>query len=161
MLLGTHGAQVEFRGKQLDGGVEVAKVDPRELGKKLFTNVAGCIVCHQPTGLGVPGVYPPLAGSEWATGNEERVIRIVLHGLTGPVKVKGVDFPRAAPMPSFGRVAGSGFNWSDDKIAAVLTYVRSEWGNSASPITPEQVAAIHAKEGDHKAWTQDELLKLP
>ena len=43
----------------------------------------------------------------------------------------------------------------------VLTYVRSEWGNNASAITPEQVAAIHTKEGDHKAWTQDELLKLP
>jgi mono/diheme cytochrome c family protein len=72
-----------------------------------------------------------------------------------------VDFPGAAPMPSFGKVAGSGYNWSDDKIAAVLTYVRSEWGNNATPITPEQVAAIHAKEADHKAWTQDELLKLP
>lgn len=148
-------------GRPPKSGVETAKVDPRELGKKLFNNPAGCIVCHQATGLGVPGVYPPLAGSEWAQGSEERVIRIVLHGLNGPVKVKGVDFPGAAPMPSFGRVAGSGFNWSDDKIAAVLTYVRSEWGNTAGPITTEQVAAIHSKEGDHKAWTQDELLKLP
>ena len=141
-------------------GAEVAKVDPRVLGQKLFNNAA-CNTCHQANGLGVPGVYPPLAGSEWVNGSEERVIRIVLYGLNGPLKVKGMDFPGAAPMPSFGKIAGSGYNWSDDKIAAVLTYVRSEWGNAATPITPEQVAAIHAKEADHKAWTQDELLKLP
>jgi mono/diheme cytochrome c family protein len=58
-------------------------------------------------------------------------------------------------------VAGSGFNWSDDKIAAVLTYVRSEWGNNASAITAEKVAEIHAKEADRKPWTVDELSKLP
>jgi mono/diheme cytochrome c family protein len=141
-------------------GGEVAKVDPRELGRKLFNNAA-CNTCHQANGVGVPGVYPPLAGSEWVTGSAERVIRIVLYGLQGPIKVKGVEFPGAAPMPSFGKVAGSGYNWSDDKIAAVLTYIRSEWGNEAGPITPEQVAAIHGKEGDRKAYTQDELLKLP
>lgn len=142
------------------GGDVAEKIDPVVLGKKLFNNAA-CNTCHQPTGLGVPGVYPPLAGSEWATGSEERVIRILLHGLGGPITVKGTTFPGAAAMPAFGKVAGSGYNWSDDKIAAVLTYVRSEWGNTASPITAEQVAAIHSKEGDHKAWTADELSKLP
>ena len=148
-------------------GGEVAKLDPREVGKKIFQSPTGCVVCHQVNGLGQPGVFPPLAGSEWVVGSEERLIRIVLHGLNGPVKVKGVDFTGAVPMPSFGKVPGSGFNLSDDKIAAVLTYVRSEWGNAASAITPEQVAAIHTKEGDHKqangttAWTQEELLKLP
>jgi mono/diheme cytochrome c family protein len=131
----------------------------RENGKKFFNNAA-CNTCHQATGLGQPGVIPPLAGSEWVTGSEERVIRIVLYGLQGPVSVKGTVFG-AAPMPAFGKVAGSGYNWNDEKIAAVLTYVRSEWGNAASPITPEQVSAIHAKEGDRKAWTADELQKLP
>jgi len=147
-------------GKPPSSGATVAKMDPRELGKKLFNNAA-CNTCHQATGVGVPGVYPPLAGSEWVQGTEERVIRIVLYGLNGPITVKGTSFPGAAPMPSFGKVAGSGYNWSDDKIAAVLTYVRSEWGNTASAITPEQVAAIRGKEAGHKAWTQDELLKLP
>ena len=147
-------------GKPPAAGAAVVKADPREVGKKLFNNAA-CNTCHQVTGLGVPGVYPPLAGSEWVQGSEERVIRIVLYGLNGPVKVKGTDFPGTVQMPSFGKVTGSGFNWSDDKIAAVLTYVRSEWGNTAGPITADQVAAIHAKEADHKAWTQDELLKLP
>ncbi len=131
-----------------------------EKGKKLFNNAA-CNTCHQVTGLGQPGVYPPLAGSEWVQGSEERVIRIVLYGLQGKVTVKGADFNTGVQMPSFGKVAGSGFNWSDDKIAAVLSYVRQEWGNTAGPITTEQVTAIHQKEGDHKAWTSDELMKLP
>jgi mono/diheme cytochrome c family protein len=135
-----------------------AKVDPLVVGKKNYDLV--CATCHQATGLGVAGVYPPLAGSEWVIGSEERVIRIVLHGLKGPVKVKGVDYGAAA-MPVFGKVAGSGYNWSDDRIAAVLTYVRQSFGNNAPAITPEQVAAIHAKEGDRKEWSQDELLKLP
>lgn len=141
------------------GAAEVAKVDPRELGKKLYNNAA-CNTCHQANGLGVPGTFPPLAGSEWVTGSEERLIRVLLHGLQGKITVKGVDYSAAA-MPSFGKVAGSGYNWSDDRIAAVLTYIRSEWGNTAGPITTEQVAAVHAKEGDHKNWTADELLKLP
>jgi mono/diheme cytochrome c family protein len=141
------------------GGPEVVKVDPVALGKKLFNNAA-CNTCHQVTGLGQPGVYPPLVGSEWVVGSEERLIRIVLHGLQGKVSVKGVEY-NAAAMPAFGKVAGSGYNWSDDKIAAVLTYIRQEWGNSAGPVTTESVAAIRAKEGDHKAWSSEELVKLP
>jgi mono/diheme cytochrome c family protein len=141
------------------GEVAGVKVDPVALGKKLFNNAA-CNTCHQATGLGVPTVYPPLAGSEWVVGSEERVIRIVLYGLQGPVTVTGTAF-NVAKMPSFGKVAGSGFNWSDDKIAAVLTYVRQEWGNTGAAITPEKVAEIHAKEGDRKEWTQDELQKIP
>ncbi len=145
------------------GGEVVKVLTPEEviaLGKKLFNNAA-CNTCHQANGLGVPAVYPPLAGSEWAVGSEERVIRIVLHGLMGKISVKGTEYPGSQAMPAFGKVAGSGYNWSDDKIAAVLTYVRSEWGNTAGPVTAAQVAATHAKEGDHKAWTADELTKLP
>ncbi|HWA87790.1 MAG TPA: cytochrome c [Opitutus sp.] len=133
------------------------KVDPVVLGKKSFEQV--CITCHQATGLGVPGVYPPLAGSEWVLGTPDRVIRIVLYGLKGPVTVKGNTFGAAA-MPVIGKVTGSGYNWSDERIAAVLTYVRQEWGNKASPITPEQVAAIHEKEGDRKEWSAEELEKI-
>jgi mono/diheme cytochrome c family protein len=132
--------------------------DPIEVGKKLYNNAA-CNTCHQPNGMGLPGAFPPLVGSEWVVGSEERVIRIVLHGLVGPIKVKGADYNSA--MPAFGRVAGSGYNWTDDKVAAVLTYVRQEWGNQAGPISTEKVAEIRAKEGDHKAWTAAELEKLP
>lgn len=139
-------------------GAAAAPANPVEVGKKLFNNAA-CNTCHQPTGLGVPGAFPPLVNSDWVTGSEERLIRIVLHGITGPIKVNGADYNSA--MPAFGRVAGSGYNWSDDKIAAVLTYIRQEWGNQAGPITTEKVAEIRAKEGDHKQWLAADLEKLP
>ena len=132
-------------------------LDPVALGKRQFQ--AACITCHQANGLGVPGAFPPLAGSEWATGSEERTIRIALHGLGGEMKVGAATFNGA--MPSFGRVPGSGYNWNDEKIAAVLTYVRQEWGNQAGPITPEQVAAIRTQEvARAKPWTAPELLAI-
>lgn len=144
--------------KRSGGAAPAVAANPIEVGKKLFNNAA-CNTCHQPTGLGVPGAFPPLVESEWVTGSEERLIRIVLHGLVGPIKVKGVDYNSA--MPAFGRVAGSGYNWTDDKVAAVLTYIRQEWGNKAGPISTEKVAEVRAKEGDHKPWAAAELEKLP
>jgi mono/diheme cytochrome c family protein len=140
------------------GAAAAAPVDPVAVGKKLFNN-ATCNTCHQSTGLGQPGAIPPLVASDWVNGSEERLIRIVLHGLQGPIKVNGADYNSA--MPAFGRVAGSGFNWSDDKVAAVLTYVRQEWGNKAGPVSTAKVAEIRGKEGDRKPWTVAELEKLP
>jgi mono/diheme cytochrome c family protein len=134
-----------------------APVDPVVLGEKLFNNAA-CNTCHQANGQGVPGAIPPLAGSEWAQGSEERAIRIVLFGLQGPIKVEGKDFNSA--MPAFGRVAGGGFNWTDEKVAAVLTYVRQAWGNKAAPVAAAKVTEIRTKEGDHKPWTVEELEKI-
>jgi mono/diheme cytochrome c family protein len=139
------------------GAEVVVKVDPVVLGKKQYASA--CIACHQADGKGLAGVNPPLAGSEWVVGSEERLVRIVVHGLNGPIKVAGVDYGAAA-MPVFGKVAGSGYNWSDDKIAAVLTYIRQEWGNKAGPISTDLVAAVRAKEGDRKQWTSEELLKI-
>lgn len=138
------------------GGLEIAKQDPVAMGKAAYMQV--CVQCHQPTGLGNPGVFPPLAGSEWVLGSEDRVARIVLYGLKGPVKVKGADFGNAA-MPAFRR--GTGYNWSDEKIAAVLTYIRQEWGNKAAPIAAEKVAEIHSQVGERAEWSADELSKLP
>jgi mono/diheme cytochrome c family protein len=139
--------------------VAAAPVDPVVLGKKLF-NDAACNTCHQATGLGMPGAIPPLVESEWVLGSEERVVRIVLYGLQGPITVKGTNYTQI--MPPFGKgVPGSMKNWRDDQIAAVLTYVRQEWGNKAPPITPEKVAEIHAKDGERKQYTAAELEKLP
>jgi len=140
------------------GETVVAKMDPLVLGKKQYDTI--CITCHQANGLGLPGTFPPLAGSEWVTGSEERLIRLVVYGMTGPVKVKDVVYS-AAPMPTIGKVANSAYNLSDDKVAAVLTYIRHEWGNTGAPITTEQVAAIRGKEGDRKPYVQEELLKIP
>ncbi len=142
-------------------GAEAAAVavDPIELGKKLYNTPGACVTCHQPNGMGLPGAFPPLAKSEWVTGSDERLVRILLHGVQGPIKVSGVDYNSA--MPAFGKVPGSGFNWTDDKIAAVATYIRQEWGNQAAAVATDKVAAIRAKEGDHKQWLAADLEKLP
>lgn len=126
-----------------------------ELGKGVYAAV--CASCHQPNGQGLPGAFPPLAGSEWVTGSEERMIRIILHGLQGPITVKGVNY--TSVMPAAG--PGSGFNLSTERVAAVATFVRKEWGNNAPPVTQAKVDEIRGKEGNHAAWTVAELEKLP
>jgi mono/diheme cytochrome c family protein len=133
------------------------KVDPLAVGRAQFKAV--CITCHQESGLGLPGIYPPLAGSEWANGPADRVVRIVLYGLKGPVHVAGKEFSATA-MPVFGQVPGSAYNWSDEKIAAVLTFVRQEWGNKAPAITADEVSAIRKAVGARKEMTEAELLEV-
>ncbi len=123
-------------------------------GKKSYQQV--CAACHQNTGLGVAGVYPPLAGSEQVLGKEEALIRILLHGLNGPIVVKGNTYNGA--MPAFGKVPGGGYNWNEEKISQVLTYIRQEWGNSAPVVTKEKVKEILAAEkARSKPWTDAEL----
>ncbi len=102
-------------------------------GAELFTR---CAACHQASGLGVPGAYPPLAGSEWLLNNPEVPIRIVLHGLQGSITVKNTSFNNA--MTPFGD------QLTDAQIAAIISYERSSWGNSASKVTAEQVASVRA-----------------
>jgi mono/diheme cytochrome c family protein len=130
-------------------------VDPKVLGQRIF--MANCSVCHQGTGLGQPGTFPPLAGSEWVNAKSPtRVIRIVLNGLTGPIKVKDQAFNNT--MVSWKPVL------NDTQIAAVLTFVRGnkEWGNDAPAVPPEEVAAMREKvKARDNAFTPDELLKLP
>ena len=109
-----------------------------------------CVACHQATGLGLPGAFPPLAGSEWVTtGNGDLVAKILLSGLSGPVVVKGNNYNGA--MPAFGAV------WDDAHIAAVATYIRSSWDNGAGEVTVEQVAAIRSEHGSRGNWTAAEL----
>jgi mono/diheme cytochrome c family protein len=95
---------------------------------------ARCAACHQPAGTGVPGVFPPLAGSEWANGKETTVVAIVLHGITGPLTVAGHRYD--GTMPTFRE------QLSDGEIAALLTHVRSQWGNQAAPVAAQGVAAV-------------------
>ena len=133
--------------------VAAPKIDPIALGKKLYVT---CASCHQASGLGAPGIFPPLAGSDWVTGSEERLISILLHGLKGPLTVKGVTYGAAA-MPAFGK--GSGYDLSDEKVAAVLTYIRQEWGNEAGLIDTSLVTEIRNR-GDRKEWTEAELLQI-
>jgi mono/diheme cytochrome c family protein len=99
-------------------------------GKQVFAG--NCVACHQATGKGLPGVFPPLAGSEWVQGDERVVANILLHGINGDLTVAGNTFKGS--MPSFKQLG-------DAELAAVASYVRSEWSNKAAPIKPEVFAA--------------------
>ncbi len=141
----------EHANREKPGATKVVALTRAQMGKRVFDTT--CIACHQANGQGVPGQYPPLAGSEWAQGNEERVIRIVLHGLNGPLKVEGKEFNNVmAPLGSL----------KDDQIANVISYVRSSWGNTAAEVSPETVAKVRAETaGRTTFWTAAELEKLP
>jgi putative heme-binding domain-containing protein len=123
------------------------EIDPAvmELGKAQYNL---CLGCHGPTGQGMPNVGPPLAKSEWVAGPVENLIGIQLRGLQGAITVNDVDYQFAAPMVAMG--AGQ----PDENIAAVLTYVRNSFGNSASAVTPEMVA-------QYKDNNKDVLSKVP
>ncbi|GBD39788.1 Cytochrome c-552 [bacterium HR37] len=120
-------------------------------GAEVYARV--CAACHQPNGQGVPGVFPPLAGSEWVLKDPETPILIVLHGLQGPIEVKGTVYNNV--MPEWGS------KLSNEEIAAVLTYVRNSWGNQTAEITPDMVEKVRKETQERKThWTQEELLKL-
>jgi len=104
-----------------------------EAGKALFTLT--CATCHQPTGRGLDGLAPPLLDSEWVLENTERLIRILLHGLRGPIVVLGRE--HTGEMPAFKAL-------EDEQLASILTYIRREWGHTASPIDAAAVQAVRA-----------------
>jgi len=115
-----------------------------------------CATCHQANGEGIPGTYPPLAGSEWVKASDpSAAIRVILHGLQGPVTIHGQTFSSA--MPPF----GTGVPMSDEEIAAVLTHERGSWGNAAPAVTAEMVARQRAATASQQAmWTADQLKSL-
>jgi mono/diheme cytochrome c family protein/glucose/arabinose dehydrogenase len=124
-----------------------------ERGAAVYQTVCG--LCHQPTGYGIPNVAPPLAESEWATGEPERLIRIALHGLYGEIEVNRQKWNLAMP--------GQGANpaLDDSKLADVLSYVRNAWGNEASVIEAAQVAAVREQTKTRKMpWTADTLMQV-
>lgn len=115
-----------------------------------------CQVCHQANGAGLPGAFPPLAGSEWVSGSPSRPIAILLHGVQGEITVAGTTYNSA--MMAY----GTGVPMSDDEVAEVLTYVRSSFGNRASTITAADVAKIRiATAGRTTPMTQKDLAALP
>lgn len=121
-----------------------------EAGRQLYNLTCGN--CHRPHGFGMPGLAPPLADSEWLAGPDTRLIRIVLHGMTGKVAVLGKTYNMNMP-------GHKAFN--DEQIAAVLTYIRREWDHPYDPVTSAQVAEVRKEVAAHDdAWTAEELLGL-
>lgn len=89
-----------------------------------------CLACHQASGEGVRGVFPPLAKSDYLMANKKRAIQVVLKGLEGKIVVNGQEFNNIMPV----------LDLSDEVIANILTYVRNSWGNKSDMVTPEEVA---------------------
>jgi mono/diheme cytochrome c family protein len=126
--LGDQRTQAELRGRSEEGADVVD-------GAALYA--ARCAACHQAGGTGVPGVFPPLAGSEWVSGGERRLVAIVLHGVTGPITVQGVRYDGA--MPAFKNQLG------DAELAAVLSHLRTRWGQGAGVVAAASVGEVRAQ----------------
>lgn len=120
-------------------------------GKTVFA--AHCSACHQATGQGIPSAFPPLAGSKWVnTQNPNLPLAIVHDGLSGEIEVAGAIYNGI--MPAFKNVLSSA------ELAAVLTYIRHEWGNNAKDLDASMVDKYSNSVGDRGAWTVDELKQI-
>ncbi len=127
------------------------------LGKEVFNREAHCVTCHQADGKGVDNVYPALAGSEWMEGDPERMIKIVLKGLYGPLKFQGKDYGPdrgTPPMMGFGPLL------KDEEIAAVISYVHQSFGNNLPMVEPGEIAKVREATKDRSIFYMvDEILK--
>lgn len=127
-------------------------------GSEIFQRESHCATCHLTTGKGNGAVYPPLVGSPWVTGSEERLIKLALHGMWGKMQVRGKVYDPARgvpPMTAFRDLL------NDRDMADVLTFVRNTWGNKASPINEDSVAKVRAASADRTTfWKPEELEEL-
>lgn len=137
---------------------ELASVLPADEGTKLrrqgeMVYNQYCVACHQPNGGGAAGQAPPLAGSEWVTGNPARTVRVPLRGLQGPITVKGQEFN--LNMLSFHDLL------SDEQVAAVVTFIRQSWGNKADAVSADFVKKVRGEVANHPdQFTAPELLQV-
>ena len=126
--------------------------DQMEAGKSVYMQL--CVACHQPTGAGLPPVFPTLINTEYVSGSPERFAAMILKGVIGPITVNGMMFNNVMP-PQEAML-------TDDKIAAAITYVRGSFGNSYPAVSPEVVKAARAKFADRKtSWTEADLRAWP
>ncbi len=123
-------------------------------GAEVYARDGHCATCHQPDGKGLfASGFPPLAGTSWVTGDEERLIKLTLNGLLGPMELDGKHYPGLVPMTPFGDML------SNEELADVLTYVRNAFGNRADPVTPERIEQVRvATQGKQGFYSPEELL---
>ena len=133
-------------------GAKPPELTPAQKGQKIYGN--NCANCHQASGAGQPGSYPPLVGSDVVLGNKERLAAVMLHGLQGPLDTKAGAFGTMV-MP------GWASNFTDEQLADLTTYLRTSWGNTANAVTTEEVSTARAKFASKGgAFTQAELLQI-
>ncbi len=124
-------------------------------GQKIYFREGHCVTCHQPNGKGLDPAFPSLEKSPWVTGDSERLIKVAMYGLMGPIEVNGKKYDGQVPMTPFAGML------TDPEMAAVLTFVRNSFGNQAAAVSAEQVAKVRAAHpGKVTFWTAEELLKL-
>lgn len=125
------------------------------LGKEVYAKEGYCTTCHQPDGKGLSASgFPPLTGTNWVSGSDERLIKVVLKGLLGPIEVQGQKYAGQVPMTPFGGLL------NDKEVAAVLTYVRNSFGNKGAAILPEKVKQVRAStESKKDFYSPEQLLK--
>ena len=126
-----------------------------ERGKAVFMQT--CMACHQPTGLGIPGAFPPFDGSEYVQGDTKRLVALVIKGYMGPITVKGVNFNNIliAVDTQFPILK------ENAKLADVLNYIRTAWSNKAdTAITPDFIQKIRDEFKDRTTpWNAEDLAK--
>ena len=126
-----------------------------ERGKAIFMQT--CMACHQPTGMGIPGAFPPFDGSEYVQGDTKRLVALVIKGYTGPITVKGVNFNNIliAVDTQFPVLK------ENAKLADVLNYIRTAWSNKAdAAITPDFIQKIRDEFKDRTTpWNAEDLAK--
>ncbi len=154
-------AQSSLKGQEIEGEAPVVfetkltGADKEQFlrGAEVYLRDGHCGTCHQKDGNGLPeAFFPPLAGSEWVQGSEDRLIKLTLHGLIGPIEVKGLKYPGAVPMTPFKFL-------SDAEVADVLTFVRNAFGNSSAPVSPQSVQKIRQATKDQPSFYQAADLK--
>lgn len=125
-----------------------------ERGQETYFREGLCVTCHQPNGKGLDPAFPSIENSPWVTGDPERLIKITLFGLMGPLEINGKKYDGQVPMTPFGGML------KDEEIADVLTFVRNSFGNRAEPITAGQVKAVRdSQAGRLMLYTTEDLLK--
>ena len=161
---------VKTASTRLSGAVEKESSDHKELGapahltdegkkqflagQKVYFRDAHCATCHQPNGKGLDPAFPSLEKSPWVSGDPDRLIKLALYGLMGPLELNGKKYDGQVPMTPFGGML------NDGEMASVLTFVRNSFGNKAAPVTPEQVQKVRGQyPGRVSFFTVDELLK--
>ncbi len=123
-------------------------------GQEIYFREGFCVTCHQPNGKGLDPAFPSLEKSPWIAGDPDRLIKITLYGLMGPLEVNGKKYDGLVPMTPFGGML------KDEELASVLTFVRNSFGNQAEPVTAAQVKDIRAAQpGRLQFYTTEELRK--
>jgi mono/diheme cytochrome c family protein len=144
----------EFKATPVPAHLTGAAAKQFKLGQEVYHREAHCATCHQPNGKGLDPAFPPLENSPWVSGDPERLIKIGLYGLMGPIEVNGKKYDGQVPMTPFGGLL------SDNELAAVLTYVRNNFGNKAEPITPAEIKKVReATSGRTTLYNSADLLK--